>query len=140
MRGGEYVRVIGRRLRLVRDRVDLVNRLYDVVEKVDARDEFLVGGVDFERVAVEPKRPAHELEVVSHVLHIDEPADDALAVHPLATLELDYELGVVLRAAQAVDAAHARNDDDVAAGQKRFGRGMAQAVDLLVYVGVFLDV
>jgi len=48
--------------------------------------------------------------------------------------------GVILLAADTVDAGDAGDDDDVTAREERLGRGMAEPVDLLVYVRVLLDV
>ena len=57
-----------------------------------------------------------------------------------ADLELHAAVDVLLRRAEAVDARHARDDDDVAPGQQAHRRRVPQPLDLLVDRGVLLDV
>ena len=47
---------------------------------------------------------------------------------------------ILLRRAEAVDAGHGGHDDDVAAAEQRLRGGVAQLVDLLIDIGLFLDV
>ena len=54
--------------------------------------------------------------------------------------EVDHHPLVIARRTQAVDARHAGDDDDIVAADERDGGGQAQAVDVLVDRGVFLDV
>jgi hypothetical protein len=57
--------------------------------------------------------------VVALVLDLDELAEDLVAADPLAALERQQHAVVRLRGAEAVDARHARDDDDVAALEER---------------------
>src|SRR6185437_1629927 len=67
-------------------------------------------------------------------------AQDVVARLLLAGREEQDEVGVALRRANAVDARDRRHDDHVAPGEERGGRGVAEAVDVVVDRGVLLDV
>ena len=56
------------------------------------------------------------------------------------TASRDHPVDVLLRRAQAVDARHRGDDDDVAPGQQRVGRRVPQPLDLVVDRRVLLDV
>ena len=64
----------------------------------------------------------------------------SVAVHRLALDEVDHHALVVAGRAEAVDARHARDDDDVLPADEGAGGGEAEAVDVLVDEGVFFDV
>ena len=70
----------------------------------------------------------------------DELAQQLVAVDLVADPEPDHPVDVLLRRAQAVDAGHRGDDDDVAPGQQRVGRAVPQPLDLVVDRGVLLDV
>ena len=85
--------------------------------------------------------PRHEVHVVALVLHVDELAQDRALVVRLARLAATRSLlAVLLGRAQAVDARHRRDHDDVAPGEQRRRGRVAQPVDLVVDRAVLLDV
>ncbi len=83
--------------------------------------------------------PREKLVVVALVLHADEATDEYLAVDPLADLERDHRVQVLLGGTEAVDAGHAGDHDHVAPAQERVRGGVAQPLDLVVDRGVLLD-
>ncbi len=111
-----------------------------VAEHLDADREFLVDREDLDGVAAYPEGAAGEGHVVARVLDVDEAAQQLVPVHLLADLEGDHPVDVLLRGAEAVDAGHGGDDDHVAPGEERVGRGVAQPLHLLVDRGVLLDV
>ena len=60
--------------------VDDVDRLDLVAEKLDAMHELLVDADELERVAAHAEGAAHEVDVVAPVLHVDELAQQRVAV------------------------------------------------------------
>ena len=125
---------------LAGDRVQRHQPLDLVAEELDADGVLLVDREDLEGVAADPEGAAGEGQVVAGVLDLDQPAQHRVAVHLLADLEPEHPVDVLLRGAEAVDAGHGRDHDDVAPGEQRVGRGVAQPLDLLVDRGVLLDV
>ena len=137
-------RVDGDVLRLLDDlaahRVEADELLDLVAPELHADGGVLGGGPDLDGVAAHAELAARGLEVVARVLDVDELAQHLVALDGLADLQEDHLLEVVLGRAQAVDAAHAGDDDDVAAQEQRRGGRVAQAVDLVVDGRVLLDV
>ena len=122
------------------ERVEVVERLDLVAEELDADRELLVRRDDLHGVAADPERAAGEGHVVALVLHVDQGAQQGVAVELLADGQLHRAVEVRLRRAEAVDAGHRGDHDDVAAAQE-VGRGrVAQPLDVLVDRGVLLDV
>ena len=122
------------------ERVKVVERLDLVAEELDADRELLVRGDDLDGVAAHPERAAVERQVVAGVLHVDQRAQQGVALHLVADRELHRPVEIALRRAQAVDARHGRDDDDVAPRQQVVRGGVAQPLDVLVDRGVLLDV
>ena len=93
-----------------------LDRLDRVAEELDAdRGLLLVGGEDLDHVAAHAERAAVEVDVVALVLDVDEHAQAGRrARNSSPTFEIDEQAVVALGRADAVDAAHARDDDDVA--------------------------
>ena len=77
-----------------------------VAEELDADLVLLVDREDLEGVAADPEGAARERHVVARVLHLDQLAQDAVAVVLLADLEPEHPVDVLLRGAEAVDARH----------------------------------
>ena len=125
---------------LTGDRVERVDPLDLVAEQLDPDRELLVDRDDLDGVAAHPERAAGEGQVVAGVLHLDELQQQLVAVHLLADPEPDHPVDVLLRRAQAVDARHRRDHDDVAPGQQRAGRAVPEPLDLVVDRRVLLDV
>ena len=100
----------------------------------------LVGGQYLQGVAPDPEAPPGEVVVVALVLHVDELAHEAVTAAHLPLAQEGDEALVLLRGAQAEYAGDRGDDDHVAAGQQRAGRSVPQLVELVVDVGVLLDV
>jgi hypothetical protein len=99
-----------------------------------------VRGEDLDDVAARAERAAVEVLVVALVEDLDELHEDRAALDLLARLEPEQHVVVRLRAAEAVDAGHARDDDHVVPLEQRARRGVAQLVDAVVDQRVLLDV
>ena len=125
---------------LARHGVQGVDALDLVTEELDADRELLVDRDDLDRVAADAEGAAREGEVVAGVLHLDEAAQQVVAHDLLADLEPGHPVDVLLRRAEAVDARHRGDDDDVAPGQQRVGGRVPQPLDLVVDRAVLLDV
>ena len=140
MRGREDVDLLLGAHHVARQRVQRRDRLDLVAEELDPDGELLVHRDDLDRVAADAERAARERHVVARVLHGHEPAQQLVAVHPVAHRQGDHPVDVLLRRAQAVDAAHRRDDDDVAPREQRARRRVPQPLDLVVDRRVLLDV
>ena len=90
---------------LAGDGIDAREALDLVAEQLDAHGAVLVRGVHLDGVAPHPEVAAHQVLVVAVVTDVDELAQDGPLVDLLAGLEQQQVLGVLLRRAQAVDAA-----------------------------------
>ena len=120
--------------------VDLPDALQLVAEEAQAPGAVLVvGREDLDHVAAHPEGAAVQVGVVAAVLQLDQLLQQIAYVHRVAGVQLDDHLRVGLDRADAVDAGHRGDDDDVVALQQGPRRGVAHAVDLLVHRGVLLD-
>ena len=140
VRGGEDVHLLLLAHHLTADRVERVDRLDLVAEELDAHGELFVHRDDLDGVAAHPEGAPGEREVVAGVLHLHEPAEQVVALDRVADPEPGHPVDVLLRGAQAVDARHRGDDDDVATGQQAVGGAVPQPLDLVVDRGVLLDV
>ncbi len=111
-----------------------------VAEQADAQPDVVVGRIDLDDVAAHAEGAALELVVVALVLNLDELPQNLVAIDLRAALERQHEAVVRLGRSEAVDARHARDDDDVAALEERPRRRQPQPVDLVVDDGFLLDV
>ena len=125
---------------LAGERVDDGDGLDLVAEELDPHGGLVVGGVHLERVAPHPELAAHQVGVVAVVVHVDQLPQDLALVVLLPHLQVEQVLAVLVRRAQAVDAGHRGNDDDVAPGEQRRCGGVTESVDLVVDGQVLLDV
>ena len=122
-------------------RIELLDALDLVAEQVHPPGAVLVvRREDVERVAAHPERAAREVASGAPVLQRDQVGDQLALVDPLAALERERHRRIGLDRADAVDARHRRDDDDVVALEQRARRRVAHAVDLLVDRGFLLDV
>ena len=125
---------------VARQRVQRGDRLDLVAEELDPDGQLLVHRDDLDGVPAHPERAARERHVVAGVLHGDELAQQLVAVHLVAHRQRHHPVDVLLRRAQAVDAADRGDDDDVPAGEQRAGGRVPQPLDLVVDRRVLLDV
>ena len=114
-------------------RIELDDALDLVAEQRDAPGAVLqMRREQLDRVAAHAEGAAHEVDVVAPVVQGDEVGEQLVARQPLAHLHGEGHRRVGLDRADAVDARHRGDDDDVVALQQRARRGVAHAVDLLV--------
>ncbi len=125
---------------LAGERVDRDDPLDLVAEQLDLHHVLLVGGMDLDGVAPDPKLAPHQVQVVALVLHVDQPAQHRPLVLLLADLQVQDPVRVLLGRPQPVDAGDRGDHDDIPAGQQGGGRRVAQPVDLVVDRAVLLDV
>ena len=121
-------------------RMQVVQRLDLVAEELDAYREFLVGRDDLDSVAAHAERAAGERHVVAGVLDVDQQPQQRVAGHLYADLQLDRSVQVGLRRAEAVDAGHRCDHDDVAAREQARRRRVPQPLHVVVDRAVLLDV
>ena len=137
---GIDVRLLPLREQLAGQRIELGDALDLVPEELDPDDDLLRCRLELEGVAADPEPGTAEGLVVALVLEVDEMAQHRVAPVLATDPQLEDGRAVVDRRAQAVDAGHARDDDHVAPLEQRVGRGVPQAVDLVVARRVLLDV
>ncbi len=111
-----------------------------VAEELDADRVLLVGGKHLDDISPDAEVTALEGHVVAGVLHAGQRQQHLAAVDGLAPAQGEHVIAVVARGAEAEDAAHRRDDDDVVAGEQVARGGQAQAVEVVVARGVLLDV
>lgn len=112
-----------------------------VAEKFDAdRGLVEVSGVDLDDVATDAEFSSPEGDVVAFEEEVDELFEEGVAVEFLSGPDGEHRAFVVIGTSQAVDAGDGGDDDDVLAGEYGTHRRKAEAFDLVVDGGVFLDV
>ena len=121
--------------------VELDDALDLVAPELDAHGHLvLVRGHDLQRVPPHTEVAPRHVVVVALVLHVHELADQAAAAALLALPDVGHEALVLLGRAQAEDARDRRHYEHVAPGQQGPRGRVAQPVELLVDVGLLLDV
>ena len=126
---------------LAGERVEFVNRLDLVAKETDAPGAVLVmRRKHVNRVAAHAKRPANEIRLDAAVLQRDEIGDQLPLFELFAQRDAEGHRGVGLDRADAVNAGHRGDDDDIVALQQRARGGVAHPVDLLVHRGFFFDI
>ena len=140
VRGRVDVELLALGEQLPGERVHLGDALHFVAEELDADQAILGGGDELQGVAPNAEAGTRQRGVVALVLEIHEVAQHGVAAVLPADAQPQDRGAVVDRGAQAVDAAHAGDDDHVAPLEQRLGGRVAQLVDLVVPAGVLLDV
>ncbi len=126
---------------LPRQRIEFEDRIHLVAEQGDAPGTVLVmRRENVDDVAAHPEAAARESLVVAAILQRHQPRQQLGALHALAARNPERHAGIGLHGADAVDAGHRRDDDDVIALQDRARRRMAHPVDLFVYGRILLDI
>ena len=122
------------------DRINHRESIDGVAEHLDPEDRLLVGRVDLDRVAPNPKIAATERHVVAVVLKIDQTAKDASHVVINAGMKFEELTAIFIGIAHSVDTRDGGDHDGVASGQKSGGGRMAEPIDVVVDRRVLLDV
>ena len=120
--------------------VDFADAFDFVSPEADAQGVVAVGRLHLEHVAAHAEFGALEGGVVALVEDVDEVAQNLVAAYHLAYGELQGHLAVVLGAAQTVDAGDGGDDDNITAAEEGAGRSEAEALDLLVDLGILFDI
>ena len=126
---------------LAGERIELGDGFDFVAKETDApRAVLVVRREQFHRVAAHAEHAARKVAAAAFVLQRHEVGDQLPHVDAFADLYREGHGGVGLDRADAVDARHGGDDDDVVALQQRARRRVAHAVDLLVDGGFLLDI
>ncbi len=125
---------------LAGQRIEHHELVHLVAEELDPQRLIFVGRVDLDDVATDPEHAAVELVVVPLVLDFDEFSQDLLAIDALSALERQHHAVIRLGRSEAVDARHARDDDDVPPLEERPCGREPHAIDLFVDRRFLLDV
>ena len=121
-------------------RINLRQRLHLIAPQLDAIGVVVVGGKNLDDVAAHPEGPAPEVSLGALVQDLDQLANDVVALDLLSLLQEQQHAVIGLRRSQAVNAAHRRDDDAVAALEQRLRGREAQLVKLVVDGRFLLDV
>ena len=139
--GGVYHHLVETLHPLSADGVEALETLYLVVPEADAVAEVGEGGEDVHRVALHAEAPVGELNLVPHILSFEELHEQRVALQPVADAQRHRAALELLGVADAIDAAHAGDDDHVpAAAEQRRAGAQTQLVELVVDGQVFLNV
>ena len=123
------------------ERIEFVDRFDLVAEQRDAPGAVLVVRREhLDDVAAHAERAAVEVGLRALVLQRHQVGEQLALVELAALLQREGHGGIGFHRADAVDAGHRGDDDDVVALEQRTSRRMAHAVDLLVDGGFLLDI
>ena len=123
------------------ERVHLLDLLDLVAEQMHAPGAVLVvRRENVDGVAAHAERAAEEIALRALVLQRHQVGEQLALVDLAALLEGEGHGRIGFHRADAVDAGHRGDDDDVVAFEQRARRRVAHAVDLLVDVGFLLDI
>ena len=100
------------------ERVDVVQLIHVVTKELDAHGTLLISGNDVYGIALDTEGAAGKAHVVALVLNVYQQAQEAVAVNLLTLLQYHGAVKVGLWRAQAVDAGHRGDHDDVAPRQQ----------------------
>jgi hypothetical protein len=122
------------------ERVDLRQAFDFIPPQLDAIGELFVSRPALDHVAAHAEPAADEIEIVSLVLNVDQPAQHLVAVDTLADAQRDHHFQIILGGAEPVQAAYRGDDNHVPPAHERTGRGQPQPLDLFVDRGILLDI
>ena len=123
------------------DGVEALYALNLVVPETDAETEIGKGGEDVHRVALDAETAVGELYLVANVLPVQQLHKEVVAGDALAYFDVHSAALELFGVADAVDAAHRTDHDDVApAAQQGRGGTQAEFVEVVVDCQVFFDI
>ncbi len=120
--------------------VDLGDAVDLVAEHLESNRVVLVCGKHLDDVASHAEVASLEIIVPAGKLHLDKAAQDIIAPDLLAFFQEEEHAVISFRRTQAVDAGDAGDDDAVTPFEERTGRGVSQAVNLVIDERVLFDV
>src|SRR5690349_17525312 len=122
-------------------RIDALNRLNLISEKIDTESVIGVREKDINRVAFHAERSALEFHFGAVIQDVDQSKQQPVARKDLARLEFDHILSKLVRVANAVDTRYGSDDYDIpSARQERRSCAQAKFFDLFVDGKVLLDI
>jgi hypothetical protein len=125
---------------LAGQRRDLHDTLNLIAPEFNPERRLLISRLNLQGVTSNTESASREIIVVSFILHIHQTSDDLVSIISLALLNTEGKAAILLRFSQAVDAGDRGNDDHISPCEERPGSGVPQLLDLLIYVGFFLNV
>ena len=111
-----------------------------VAEELDADGQLFIHGDDLHGIAAHAEGAAREGDVVALVLHVNEFAQQRVTIDLLTLFQEQHATRVFLGSTQAVNARHRSDDHAIATGEQVRGGGVAQTLDVVVDIGILLDV
>src|SRR5450759_796876 len=114
--------------------------VYLVAEELNAIRQVGVSRHDFQRVAAHAELAPPQFHVVALVEDVHQLAEHRVPARALAAVQLDRHPAVLGGVAQSVDARDRSHDDHIAPAEQSRRGSEAQAVDLVIDLGVFLDI
>ena len=121
-------------------RVHLHDALHLIPPELHPHRHLLIGGLNLQRIAPDAEPAPGEVDVIPFVLHVNQLANNAVPFCFLALSQADHKGVVLLGRAEAIDAGDRGHDDHISPGEERPCRGVAQLIDLLVYIYLLLDI
>ncbi len=123
------------------DPVNLRNALDRIAEKLDAVTFFVfIRGNHIDNIATHAEGPALELDIVPRIVDFRKRAKQIVSLYFLPNLHAQHLPRVFIRRANAINAAHRCDDNNIAAPiQERARRLEAQPVYFIVDGEIFLD-
>ena len=137
---GIYLDVVALAQQLAGQRVHYDNALDLVPPELYADAEFFISRHYFHRVAANSEVAACEVHVVALVLHVHELSNEQAAVSHLTLPHIRDEALVLFRRAEAEYTGDGCHDESVSPCEQGASGGVSELVQLLVDVGVLLDV
>ncbi len=120
--------------------IDHGDPLHFVPKPLDAVAHLLRGGDDLQNIAPQSKSGPLKSKLIPPVLEEHKLAKDLVQIVFPPDLQGEGHGVIVLGGTKTVDAGNRGHDDHVPALKEAGGGGMAQAIDLLVYLRVLFDV
>ena len=136
---GKHGHVFQLRDFIPRQRLEAREAFHGVAEKLDAQSVLGVSGAKLDGVAAHAKLAALEGDVVAVVLEGDELFEQLLAREGLPGVQVNEHRLVILAAADAVNARHARHHDHVAPREQAAHGRESEPLDVVVGGGILLD-
>ena len=102
---------------LARQRINSRESLDLIAKKLHPHRRVLPGWENIYHVAAYPESAARKINIITLILNISQQADELILHPPLADCQLNRHISIRLRRTDAVNAADARHDDNIAPGQ-----------------------
>ena len=125
---------------LTREGIDLGDALNRIAPELDAHGRIAIGRKHVYRVSTDAEGASLKTHIVAVIVSGHQVAQHRVAAPCFAQVELYHLAPVFVRRTKAINGRHAGDNDHVASCQQCLHRCQAQLVDLLVDIGILLDV